>query len=354
MRALTLARLAAKAEGRNANSIDDLIAAELLPAGFGHRADGSKLVQNRCDGSFPRFAPRRSRLDDADPRYAGRPHHAKPKLAASPISSTDMQSAVGQFAPVCAALKRTDSPAQKGWDRITADVRIAPYSQMPIARWPNMLGPAATDPRRADQRRRRLARSRPRRARRTDAPVRRPPRFPHAARRSPGRSHRQRARLPNSFARYIGGWPRPHLIDRFIRLPDGPARCRQHRPHRAACSISGSAAPTTSSCSRSSATCCMEVGPQLAMVEAEHPAQIRLHIDDLSEQANRHRRHRLRLHARPRHLGQRQPLHELAHHAIARAARKRPPARRIARRRPLRLPPRRQLRPRRPACPNRR
>ncbi len=31
MRALTVARLAAKAEGRDANSIDDLIAADLLP-----------------------------------------------------------------------------------------------------------------------------------------------------------------------------------------------------------------------------------------------------------------------------------------------------------------------------------
>ena len=43
MRALTVARLAAKAEGRDATSIDDLIAAELLPAGFAHRADGSQL-----------------------------------------------------------------------------------------------------------------------------------------------------------------------------------------------------------------------------------------------------------------------------------------------------------------------
>src|SRR4029079_11313036 len=46
MRALTIARLAAKAEGRDATSIDDLIAAELLPSGFAHRADGSTLAQS--------------------------------------------------------------------------------------------------------------------------------------------------------------------------------------------------------------------------------------------------------------------------------------------------------------------
>src|SRR5262249_118230 len=45
MRSLTVARLAAKAEGRDATSVNDLIAAELLPEGFGHRADGSELVQ---------------------------------------------------------------------------------------------------------------------------------------------------------------------------------------------------------------------------------------------------------------------------------------------------------------------
>ena len=38
MRALTIARLAAKAEGRNATSIDDLMAAELLPPDFAHHA----------------------------------------------------------------------------------------------------------------------------------------------------------------------------------------------------------------------------------------------------------------------------------------------------------------------------
>src|SRR5690606_20374001 len=36
-----LARLAAQREGQPAESIDDLVAAELLPAGFGKRPDGS-------------------------------------------------------------------------------------------------------------------------------------------------------------------------------------------------------------------------------------------------------------------------------------------------------------------------
>src|SRR3954453_5339543 len=45
MRSLTLAQLAARAEGRNANSGEQLVAAELLPSDFARRTDGSKLVE---------------------------------------------------------------------------------------------------------------------------------------------------------------------------------------------------------------------------------------------------------------------------------------------------------------------
>ena len=44
MRAILSAQLAAAAEVQPANSIDDLIAAELLPTGFGQRFDGSALA----------------------------------------------------------------------------------------------------------------------------------------------------------------------------------------------------------------------------------------------------------------------------------------------------------------------
>src|SRR5262249_7673398 len=129
-------------------------------------------------------------------------------------------SAVGQFAPVCAALKRSDSPAQKDWDRITADVRIAPYSQMPLAKWPNMLGPAATArvaPIKGDVASLEVV---------LDAlgqPMHlfgglRDSRSPLVVRQGEVTANQS----PTEFIRgYIGGWPRPHLIDHFVRIPDG-------------------------------------------------------------------------------------------------------------------------------------
>src|SRR5690606_15847914 len=44
MKLLELARLEAQAEGIDADSIDELIAARLLPVGFGQRSDGSQLL----------------------------------------------------------------------------------------------------------------------------------------------------------------------------------------------------------------------------------------------------------------------------------------------------------------------
>src|SRR5262249_2432709 len=100
MRALTIARLAAKTEGRGANSVDDLVAAELLPTGFASRADGSKLAQR---GDTFRDSLR------GDPGFMT----PIPDVAVDNITASEarrladfqeqMQSRVGGFAPVCAA-----------------------------------------------------------------------------------------------------------------------------------------------------------------------------------------------------------------------------------------------------------
>lgn len=291
IRALTIARLAAKAEGRNANSIDDLIAADLLPPGFAKHADGSKLVESappqpkdKKDAATPESGYRDSVRGEPG-RMTPIPDVPVDHITASESRryadfQQSVQAAAGQFAPACLALKRSESPAQKGWDRITADVRIAPYSQMPLAKWPNMLGPATTAhvaPIKGD-------------VASVDVVLNalgepmhlfgglRDFRTPLVVRQGEVTSNGS----PTEFIRgYVGGWPRPHLIDRFIRIPDG---------HLDAEGMARTGGLFDLWFRRSDdfflfsfkRDVLLEVGPQLAMTNSERPAQIRLQLDDLT------------------------------------------------------------------------
>ncbi len=291
MRALTIARLAAKAEGRDASTIDDLVAAELLPTGFGHRTDGSQLVQTtepspsgrgQGEGALVSFHDSLR----GDPGWMT-PIPDMPVDRITPAESRrlaefeqNLQDSVGQFAPVCAAIKRTQSPAQKDWDRITADVRIAPYSQMPLARWPNMLGPAATTrvaPIKGD------VASLEGIVDALGQPVHlfgglRDFRSPLVVRQGTVTSNQS----PTEFIRgYIGGWPRPHLIDRFVRLPEGPLDA-DHTARTGGLFDLWFRRADDFFLFSFKRDVLLEVGPQLAMVPAKRPAQIRLFIDDLS------------------------------------------------------------------------
>jgi hypothetical protein len=280
MRSLTVARLAAKAEGHDARSIDDLVSAEHLPAGFAQRADGSKLVQA---GDGYRDSLR------GDPGWMTPiPDMRVERITASESRrltnfQRSLQGAVGNFAPVCAALKRTESPAQKDWDRITADVRVAPYSQMPLARWPNMLGPASTArvaPIKGDVVSLQFI---------IDAlgePVHlfgglRDFRTPLIVRQGEAAASSPTTEFIRA---YIGGFPRPHLIDRFVRIGDG--------------GLDGDGLGRARGLGlfdlwfrraddfflfSFKRDVLMEVGSQLAMVNSERPAQARLFIDDLSD-----------------------------------------------------------------------
>src|SRR4051812_42384684 len=155
MRSLTIAQLAANVEHRDAKSVDQLIAAELLPSGFARRTDGSKLMEvpapaDKNAAIRTKRTPLASDLSNATFRDSlrGDPGWMTPipDVPVERITPTEsrrladfqrgLRNDVGNLAPVCLALKRMDSPARKGWDRITADVRVAPFSQMPIARWP--------------------------------------------------------------------------------------------------------------------------------------------------------------------------------------------------------------------------
>lgn len=287
MRAIKLALLAAAAEGHQANSIDDLIAAELLPAGFGQRFDGSKLVQLEPSpaGSGQGEGFRDSVRGDAGwmtpipDMTVDRITPAEARRLAK--FQQDLHSSVGQFAPICLALKRDQSPANKDWDRITADVRVASYSQMPIAKWPAMLGPAASArvvPVAGDVASLEIV---------IDAlgdPVHlfggiRDFSTPLVVRQGAVEAN---APVTEYIRAYVGGWPRPHLIDRFLGRPAGPLDADGIARTGGLFDLWFRRADDFFLFSFKRDVL-MEVGRQLAIVDAERPAQIRLHIDDLSD-----------------------------------------------------------------------
>ena len=195
----------------------------------------------------------------------------------------DLQASVGSFAPVCAALKRTESPAQKGWDRITADVRVARYSQMPVAKWPAMLGEAQPNrvaPIAGDAVSLEIVLGA------LGDPVHlfggiRDFRTPLVVRQGEVQTS---GSITDAIRAYIGGWPKPHLIDRFLGRPAGPLDADGIARTNGIGGLFDLWFRRADDFFLFSfkRDVLIEVGQQLAMVEAERPAQIRLHIDDLT------------------------------------------------------------------------
>jgi hypothetical protein len=299
MHAITLAKYAAGAEGVDAKSVDDLVSADLLPPGFGNRADGSKLLEvpSRSEHGQGNKQPSPSGrgLGEGAFRDSLRGDIGSmtpiPDMPVEKITESEarryeafrqqLQDSVGNFAPIAVALKRTESPAKKDWDRITAEVRIAPYSQMPIARWPNMLGPAMTArvaPIAGDVVSLELV------VNALGQPVHffgglRDFSTPLVVRQGEVKT----AAPTSDFVRaYVGAWPRPHLIDRFVGRADGPVDADGMGRTRGLFDLWFRRADDffLFSFKRDVLT---EVGPQLAMIDAEHPGQIHLRIDDLSD-----------------------------------------------------------------------
>jgi hypothetical protein len=196
----------------------------------------------------------------------------------------ELQVTVGSFAPVCAAMRRTDSPTQQGWDRITADVRVARYSQMPIAKWPAMLGDAQTNrvaPIAGDALALEVVLGG------LGEPVHlfgglRDANIPLIVRQG---ELEPRGSITDVIQAYVGGWPRPGLLDQFLGRPSGPLDAE-------GMARAGGIGGLFDLWFRRAddfflfsfhRDVLLDVGRQLAMVEADHPAQIRLHIDDLTQ-----------------------------------------------------------------------
>jgi hypothetical protein len=275
---LELARLAARAEGAAAYNVDELVNAELLPRGFGARADGSLLIED--DGGFrdsarglpgwfvpvPDMPVERITRAEAQ-HYAG--------------FARAIQQEVGRFVPIVAAIGRETSDDGER-DRILVDARLAPYSQTGMAKWARLL--ARDDglrvaPIAGDVVSIQVA---------VDAlgqPIHlfgglRDFHTPLAIRQGQVGADA----TPDEYLRgYIGTWPRPlALLDTFLGRATGP--------------------PDRDGIARNDRLfdlwlrqvddfflfsfkrdVLLEVGPQLAMIEAEQSGQIRLHVDDLTD-----------------------------------------------------------------------
>jgi hypothetical protein len=290
MRAVQLARLAAAAEAQSANSIDDLIADQLLPPGFTQRRDGSnlELVSEHREGEAPAEPP---------PQYYRDTHRGDagfmtpiPDMRVDRITRAesrrltqfqqDLQNSVAGFAPVCAAIKRSDSPTHQGWDQITADFRVARYSQMPVAKWPKMLGEAQTNrlaPIGGDAISLEIVLNALGQPTHLFGGIR-DFNSPLVVRQGEVRTA---GPITDAIRAYVGAWPKPHLLDRFLGQPSGPLDADGIARTGGLFDLWFRRADDFFLFSFKRDVL-LEVGRQLAIIPAERPAQIRLHIDDLT------------------------------------------------------------------------
>jgi hypothetical protein len=278
MRALELARLAARVEGLEAQSLEDLMKADLLPPGFGERVDGSRLVTSdaRLRDSVRGIPGAMVPIPDMPVERITRAEAAR--LAEFERS---IEASVGRFAPLSLALKRETSPAAAEWDRITADVRLSQYAQTRLGLLVNMLAPAT------------VARVAPIEGDvaslevvfgAAGQPVHlfaglRDFRTPLVVRQGEVKSDAPASEFVRA---YVGGWPRPHLLDRILGRPTGAFDDEGIARTNGLFDLWLRRADDFFLFSFKRDVL-IEVGQQLAMVEAERPAQIRLFVDDLSD-----------------------------------------------------------------------
>jgi hypothetical protein len=134
---LELAQLEARAEGIDAVSVEQLIAAGLLPAGFGQRSDGSQLVVLGDAGSDS---------------LRGRPGYFSPVAEVEVTAVTPAEAAayrdfsqsfgqeIGQLPPIGIAVERRPMADGTG-ETLVAEVLATPLSDVKLGRLPTTFGP---------------------------------------------------------------------------------------------------------------------------------------------------------------------------------------------------------------------
>jgi hypothetical protein len=291
MDALRIARLAAQAEGKSAQSIEELIAEGLLPDRFGRRVDGSRLVE--AEGQ----------LVDS---LRGRPGSFVP-IPDVPVTAVTAAEQVAyrrfgeiyvndwkRIDPIIAAVRRTPLD-QPGRERLTIEVVMTPYHRGTYG-FATLLGPPTTSARApiaGDVASLDVVMSGRLVAQLTGQPVQpvhafaalRDFRFPFTIQQ--GRVVPNNA--PVNLARgYLGVYPKPNILDRFVGGPEElvfddegyapPAEdamiddCWQRR----------FAEWGVISFQRDVLA---EVTPQLSMTDRQRPAQVRLRVEDLRDKA---------------------------------------------------------------------
>ena len=140
MELLPIAQLAARAEGRPAATMEELIAADLLPAGFGQRGDGSRLIQDdgrlidTLRGARGTFVPVADMaIDKVTPAEAAEYREFQKYYVEQ----------WGRMEPVVVGIRREALPEGK-LERVVLDVQAAPLAPQHVAMLSNWLGEPTT------------------------------------------------------------------------------------------------------------------------------------------------------------------------------------------------------------------
>jgi hypothetical protein len=135
-----IAQLAAKAEGRPAATVDELITSEMLPAGFGQRADGSHLEQR--DGKLV------DSLRGARGTFLPVPDMKIERVTTAEAAEYQefkqyYVNEWGRMEPVALSIRREDLPEGK-LERVIVDALAAPLAPKHVEMLSNWLGEPTT------------------------------------------------------------------------------------------------------------------------------------------------------------------------------------------------------------------
>ncbi|MEX2112408.1 MAG: hypothetical protein WD845_04440, partial [Pirellulales bacterium] len=135
-----IARLAARSEGATAQSIEQLVQAGFLPAGFGERSDGSRLIVagdafiDSLRGAPGTFLP----VPDVPVEKA-----TPDELRDYRQFAESYDAAWGAMDPIVAGVRREELPGGK-LERVILDAKAAPLSERHVQMLNQWLGPATT------------------------------------------------------------------------------------------------------------------------------------------------------------------------------------------------------------------